>query len=126
MTVVLDASAVLAVVGGEPGAEAVEDVLTDSAISAANLSEVIAKLVDRGLGDDDVIAAIDALPLTVHALDAAQAKRGGLLRRRTREHGLSLGDRACLALAATLELPAMTADRAWSALELGIEVAVIR
>ena len=126
MTVVLDASAVLAVINNEPGAERVQDGWTDASISAANYSEVIAKLVDIGLDDTDTIGILDALPLTVHDVDVAQARQGGWLRRQTREYGLSLGDRACLALAVSLGLPVMTADRAWMNLDLGIQVIVIR
>ncbi len=126
MTVVLDASAVLAVVNSEPGAEMVQDVWTDGSISAVNYSEVIAKLVDNGIKDADTIGILDALPLTVHDVDITQARQAGLLRRQTRERGLSLGDRTCLALAISLGLPVMTADRAWMALDLGVEVIVVR
>ena len=126
MTIALDASAVLAVINSEPGAEMVQDAWTDASISAANYSEVIAKLVEAGLDDAEAIGVLEALPITVHALDAAQAQRAGLLRRQTREHGLSLGDRACLALAMMLGLPAMTADHGWIDLDLGIEIVVIR
>ena len=126
MTVVLDASAVLAVVNSEPGAEMVQDVWTDGSISVVNYSEVIAKLVDSGLDDADTIGILDALPLTVHDVDITQARQAGLLRRQTRERGLSLGDRTCLALAVSLGLPVMTADRAWMALDLGVEVIVVR
>ena len=126
MTIALDASAVLAVLNSEPGAEMVQGAWTDASISAANYSEVIAKLVDIGLGDAEALGILEALPFTVHALDAAQARRAGLLRRHTRQYGLSLGDRACLALAVSLGRPAMTADRAWTGLGLGIEVIVIR
>lgn len=126
MKIVLDASAVLAVIHSEPGAERVWDVWADASISAANYSEVIAKLVDIGLDDADTLGILDALPLTVHDVDVAQARRAGLLHRQTRERGLSLGDRACLALAVSLGLPVMTADRAWTALDVGIDVIVIR
>ena len=126
MTIALDASAVLAVINSEPGAEMVQNAWTNAAISAVNYSEVIAKLVDTGLDDTEAIGVLEALPITVHALDAAQAQRAGLLRRQTREYGLSLGDRACLALAVSLGLPAMTADRTWTGLDLGIEVIAIR
>lgn len=126
MSAVLDSSTVLAVINGEPGAEAVADVLMGASISAVNYSEVIAKLVDYGLDDDDALGALDALPLTVVPVDAAQARLAGLLRRRTRTHGLSLGDRFCLALAFALGLPAVTADRAWTAVALDLEVTVIR
>ena len=126
MSVVLDASAVLAVLNSEPGAEMVKDVLMGGSISATNFSEVIAKLVDNGLDDGDAIGVLDALPLTVHPVDVVQARRAGLLRRQTRKHGLSFGDRTCLALAVTLGFPVMTADRAWTELDLGVEVTVIR
>ena len=126
MSVVLDASALLAVIEGEPGAETVEDALVNGAISAVNLSEVVAKLMDQGFDDDRVIGDVNALPLQVHDFDAAQAWRAGLLRRETRARGLSLGDRACLALAEALEAPAMTTDRAWAALGLDVEVTVVR
>ena len=126
MTTVLDASAVLALILRESGADSVREVLANAAISAANLSEVVAKLIDQGFDDDTVIGDVDALPLQVHAMDAAQAWRAGLLRRETRTHGLSLGDRACLALAEALEAPAMTMDRAWAALNLEVEVIVPR
>ena len=126
MSVVLDSSAVLTVINGEAGAERVEDALMGGSISAANFSEVLSKLVDRGRDDGDAVAVLDALPLTVLPLDAAQARRAGLLRRQTRKLGLSLGDRACLALAVELGLPVVTADRAWAELDLGIEVAVVR
>ena len=126
MTVILDSSAVLAVINSEPGAKIVKDILIGGSISAANFSEVIAKLVDSGLDDLDAIGVLDALALTVHPVDVAQARCGGLLRRQTRKHGLSLGDRACLALAVALGFPVMTADRAWADLGLGVEVTVIR
>ena len=126
MTVVLDASAILALIGGEPGAEAIGDVLEDAAISAANLSEVVSKLTDWGLNEGAIVGAVTALPLQIHALDATQAWRAGLLRSTTRARGLSLGDRACLALAETLDAPAMTMDRAWSELALDVEVVLGR
>lgn len=126
MNVVLDSSAVLAAINGEAGAERVEDALPGGAISAANFSEVLSKLVDKGHDDGEAVAALDALPLTVLPVDAAQARRAGLLRRQTRRLGLSLGDRVCLALAVELRLPVVTADRAWAQLDLGVEVAVVR
>ncbi len=126
MSVVLDSSSILAVINEEPGAEVVARVMTGASMSAVNYSEVIARLVDYGLDDDDALGALDALPLTIVPVDAAQARIAGLLRRRTRTHGLSLGDRTCLALAFVLGIPAVTADRAWSAMDLDLEVTVIR
>lgn len=126
MSVVVDASVALAVLSGELGAERVGELSVGGLISATNFSEVLSKLTDIGFDDDDAISAFDALMLTVVPVDATQAKRAGLLRRQTHQHGLSLGDRACLALAASLDLPAITADRIWAKLDLGIEIRVVR
>lgn len=126
MKVVLDASALLAMVNREPGAEMVHGALAGASMSAVNYSEVIAKLVDRGQDADEVIAALDALPITVRPVDVVQARRAGRLRGQTRERGLSLGDRACLALAIELERPAFTADRGWSGLDVGVEIIMVR
>ena len=126
MSVVLDASALLAMLNSEPGAETVYGVLVGAAMSAVNYSEVVAKLADKGHGDGEAFRMLEALPLAVHPFDAAQAWRAGLLRGRTRARGLSLGDRACLALAIDLELTALTADRAWAELDVGVEILVVR
>ena len=126
MSVVLDASALLAMINSEPGAEMVYGVLMGASISAVNYSEVIAKLVDKGHDDGEAVSVLDALPITIRPVDAALARRAGLLRGRTRARGLSLGDRTCLALAIERELPALTADRAWAGLDLGIEITLIR
>jgi ribonuclease VapC len=128
---VLDASALMAALNGEPGGDNVQEVMTTGAvISAVNFAEVVTKLVERGLDLEAVHAALDVIPLEVVPFDEEQAYRAGLLRAATRRAGLSLGDRACLALAAQLGLPAMTADRAWATLSLdaqfGIQIDVIR
>ncbi len=124
--IVLDASALMAVLREEPGAAAVEAVLDHAAISAVNLSEVQAKLVERGTAAELAWSSLVDLDLEVIDFDAAQAKVAGDLRSLTRAQGLSLGDRACLALAQALGLPAMTADRAWAGLEVGIEIRTVR
>lgn len=110
---VLDASALLAFLNHEPGAQVVGESLPGAAISAVNLSEVIAKLVDQGTTETALRATLDSLGLTVYSFDTTLAYAAGLLRPSTRAFGLSLGDRACLALAEKLGLPAITADRAW-------------
>lgn len=125
-SVVLDPSALLALLQGEPGAERWEGVVEDAVISAVNLSEVVAKLADAGMLEEDIRAALDPLGLEVVQFDAAQAYRAGLLRPATRPLGLSLGDRACLALAISRGLPVLTADQAWKTLQLGVEVRVMR
>lgn len=124
---VLDASALLALLQDEPGAEAVAGALARSVISAVNLSEVVAKLTDHGMPLADIRAALDGLPLDVHPFDQEAAYASGALRGVTRGQGLSFGDRACLALAHQLGLEAVTADRAWSRLpEDTARVTVIR
>jgi PIN domain nuclease of toxin-antitoxin system len=124
--IVLDASALIAVLREEPGAVAVEAVLDDAAISTVNLSEVQAKLVERGAPAEIAWSWLVDLDLDVIDFDAPQARVAGDLRALTRSHGLSLAVRACLALARVLGAPAMTADRAWSGLEIGIEIRAIR
>jgi len=96
---VLDASALLAVMFGEPGAEPILEILPGAVIGAVNLAEVVAKLQERGVPDAEIDRNIAELDLPVIPFDAGQAMSAGKLRTRTRGLGLSLGDRACLALA---------------------------
>ncbi len=124
--VVLDASAVLAQLRSEPGADRVSAQLSASYLSTVNLAEVVQKLVSDGASDEGIGEVLAQLPCEIVVLDEAMAVRAGLLRRATRAQGLSIGDRACLALAERLRLPAFTADRAWAELDLGIEVVLIR
>lgn len=123
---VLDASAVLAVLQEEPGAETVESLLAECVISTVNLSEVVAKLVDNGIDGAAAVRLTEAQAFRPvdHTLDLARI--AGTLRAETRAAGLSLGDRACLALALALGLPVFTTDRAWQGLPLDIEVRSIR
>jgi PIN domain nuclease of toxin-antitoxin system len=123
---VLDASALLCLLFREPGAERIATLLPGASISAANLAEVIAKLVDSG--EDPVRAAADLaeLDLDVVPFDAAQAAAAGALRAGTRAMGLSPGDRCCLALAQHLRATAVTTDRAWHRLVPGVAVEVVR
>lgn len=124
--VVLDASALLALLLDEPGAPRVAALLPEAVISAVNLSEVVAKLAEHGMPEGAIRTAIDGLQLTVHGLDAAAAVQAGLLRPRTKALGLSLGDRACLALARALGRTAVTTERLWSSVDVGVDVEVIR
>lgn len=123
---VLDASAVLCLILNEPGADTVTDALPLSCISAVNLSEVITKMNERGLNDADVAAVLDPLQLRVIPFDAALAHASGMLRSATRGLGLSLGDRACLALAAKLGATALTTDQAWAALGNIASIVLVR
>jgi PIN domain nuclease of toxin-antitoxin system len=124
---VLDASAILAVLLEEPGCEAIPaDALAEAIASTVNLAEVHTKLVSRGGPPEQAWA--DALS-TVRgsiAFDEEQARLTGTLAARTQSLGLSLGDRACLALGMTLQVPVYTADKSWKRLHLGIPVHIIR
>ena len=126
--VVLDASAVLALLFEEPGAEVVRAQLRTGVIGAANLAEVLAKLSDHGLPAMETVRAVTILGLEVAPMTEAQAGRSAELRPITRAVGLSLGDRACLALAAELGALVLTADRSWDAVAgaAGVSVQVIR
>jgi PIN domain nuclease of toxin-antitoxin system len=123
---VLDASALLAVMFGERGAEQVLEILAGSVIGAVNLAEVAAKLQERGVPDAEIERSVAELGLPVIPFDEAQAMAAGTLRRRTKSLGLSLGDRACLALAMARRVPAVTTDRNWAKLDIGAKVVVAR
>ncbi|WP_068077316.1 type II toxin-antitoxin system VapC family toxin [Novosphingobium lentum] len=123
---VLDASALLAAMLGERGAQTVEAHFADACISAVNLSEVVAKLSERGVPTDSIRESLSDLDLDVRDFDTAQALRAGELRNVTKVKGLSLGDRACLALAGELKAIALTTDAAWNEIDHGISVELAR
>ncbi len=123
---VLDSSAALALVLSEPGAREVEKALPECVIGAVNLSEIVSSLVNNGFPGELARQSVAQLNLDVVPLDADMALDAGALRGPTRKHGLSLGDRACLVLARRLGLPALTADRTWAKLDMGIKVRLIR
>lgn len=122
----MDASALLALLNEEPGAEAVAQTIPGAAISAVNLAEVVAKLAEIGVPERDIRAALGPLGLETVPLDEPMAYRTGLLRPQTRRLGLSLADQACLALGLARACPVLTADRAWRSLDLGLPIRVIR
>jgi ribonuclease VapC len=124
--IVVDASAALALLQGEPFGSFDPERLVGAAISAVNLSEVLAKLIAAGMPAAAADAATAALDFRVVSFDERQAKAAARLAPRTRRLGLSLGDRACLSLASALAAPAVTAGRVWSKLDLGVEIVVIR
>jgi PIN domain nuclease of toxin-antitoxin system len=124
--VVLDASALLAFLNEEPGAEVVASYLDKAAMSAVNLSEVVAKLTERNTPESLIQEFVEQLQIRIVAVDQSQAVVAGLLRPQTKSLGLSLGDRACLALGLHLGQPVLTTDRQWQALDLAIKVQVIR
>ena len=122
----LDSSAMLACILREPGAARVADVQANAYASAVSIAEVANKLIERDFDDTAVREIVGGLGVTVAPFDADDALQVGLWRRATRHKGLSLGDRACLALGKRLGLPVMTADRPWAELDLGVEVVLIR
>jgi ribonuclease VapC len=122
---VLDSSAALAWLWGEPGGSRL-DQLAKAHISAVNLAEVAAKLQEEAVSERDIGTALGRLPAAPQPFDAGDALQVGLWRGATRHKGLSLGDRACLALGKRLGLPVYTTDRAWAELDLGVEVVLIR
>ena len=125
-TCVLDASALLALLQGEDGASEVRMALRSrAAMSAVNLAEVVGRLIELGTPVDEIHRGLGGLNLIVVPYDSGDAWATGLLRRRTRHEKLSLGDRACLALAFSRGLPALTTDRAWGRLGLGKTVRVV-
>lgn len=123
---VLDASAVLAAFFDEPGADVIAERMDGALLGAANHAEVISKLVDRDIPHDRIAEVMAQLDVEIVPFDREQAMIAGLLRAETRSAGLSLGDRACLALAISRNAVALTTDRAWAGLELDVRVEVAR
>lgn len=123
---VLDASALLALLDGEPGQETVASLVPGAIICTVNLAEVVGKLADRGMPEAEIREALEGLALEVYPVGEELAYAMGMLRPSTRKLGLSLGDHACLAAALTLGAPAYTADRAWTELKVGVEVRLVR
>lgn len=122
----LDASALLAFLFSEPGHDRVAPHIAAACISAVNFSEVLGRFARDG--HDTTIAAqrLRATGMEIVPFDADAAATAAALRPKTDRLGLSLGDRACLALAVARGIPVLTADRAWSRLRLPVEIHVIR
>ena len=116
MTRVFDSSAILAALFAEPGGEAVAALWAegDNLVSSVNYAEVVGKLNERGMTDADILTVMEGVPLTVADFDQATAHASGLLRLATKTLGLSLGDRACIALAQSRGAKAVTADQLWA------------
>lgn len=123
---VLDASAVLSLLQGETGAQAVQDRLAGAAICSVNLSEVAGKLLDVGMPEAEAREAVEALQLEMVPFDEVLAWEAARLRPLGKPLGLSLGERACLATGLRLGRPVLGADRAWVRLDLPVRVETIR
>ena len=125
---VLDTSALLAWIQGEPGGDYVASLLTQECkLSAVNLTELVTKLLDNNhTAPQNLGQQLRTLGIEICAFNEAQAISAGLLRKQTRAKGLSLGDRACLSLAMELQAVVLTGDKAWKELNLPIEIVDIR
>jgi PIN domain nuclease of toxin-antitoxin system len=112
---------------GEAGAETIDEMFRDAVISTVNAAEVISKLVERGMTAAMARSTLIDTGIEIVPFDLDHAETAGDLRRQTRAQGLSLGDRACLALAKRINGRAFTADRAWLSVDdLGIEITLFR
>lgn len=125
---VLDSSALLALLLGEPGSDRVRSVLAESALSTVNLAEIVGHFARNGAAEPDIRRVLEPLPVDPVGFDDELAFAAGLLLPATRPAGLSIGDRACLALALRLGVPALTADHSWErvAAIVGVEIDLIR
>lgn len=126
MTVILDASAVLAFLQNEPGYDQVEAALPESIISSVNWAEVVQKSISANVDVKGLREDLEALGLRILPFTAEEAEIAAQLWQQTRQFGLSLGDRACLSVGMKLEAPVLTADRIWTTLNLPITVHSIR
>ena len=125
--VVLDASAILAIIFQERGNERLTDEIMYSAVaSTVNLAEVQSKLLQKGFDPDEAWEDIQSLVPAAVPFTNEQAKIAGTLIAKTKRFGLSVGDRSCLALAITLKAPVYTAEQVWTNLKVGIPIHVIR
>ena len=126
--VVLDASALIAMLKKEPGGDRVAEIIGDSKITAINYAEVISHFCHAGMPTTEVDAMLNPLPLVIVPADAKLARLAGHLRTITSSVGLSLGDRFCLAFAKLESLPAWTSDRKWQAISeaVQVEITIIR
>ena len=125
--IVLDASALLALLNQEPGWETLSPQrLLQATLSTVNLAEVHTKLIRRGVPAEEAWEDATSLIAETVPFTEEQARIAGALAAETRPLGLSLGDRACLALALTLKAPVYTTDRAWKNLKLGVRIHVLR
>jgi PIN domain nuclease of toxin-antitoxin system len=123
---VTDSSAILALIKNEVGAAEARRLLPGAILSSVNLTEVLTVLSDDGMPSQQAEATLDAFGFEIEPFDRASAREAARLRPLTRHRGLSLGDRACLALAQRLERAVLTADRHWADLGLPIDIRLIR
>lgn len=124
--IVLDASALIALIFQEKGTELVERHLPQAIISAVNLSEVVAFMIRKGHESQSIVNLLMDLAIPVETFDEEQSYIAGQLIATTNAKGLSFGDRACIALAIQKKHPVLTADRVWGSLSLDVLIQIIR
>ena len=124
---VLDASTVIAIFNEEVGGQDAADLIAPGCfLSTVNLAEVVAVLRHSGWLEDEIEQQLEAFDIQIVEFSRSHALDAGFLRSVTRSKGLSLGDRACLAVARELRLPALTGDRRWEGLDVGVEMRIFR
>jgi ribonuclease VapC len=124
--IILDASAIIAVLKREPGAERVGGISEGARVSAVTIAEVATWLTVKGVQPEPAYTALNLFRLTVEPFHHARAVAAGFLIAKTRHRRLSLGDRACLALGIELGMPVMTGDRAWRDFDIGVDIRIFR
>lgn len=123
---ILDASALLAYLQDESGSGVVDKVLMHAIMNSVNWAEVVQKAVAKQINISGMRSELEALGLVIVPFTVEEAELAARLWKTTRQHGLSLGDRACLSSALCLNLPVYTADRIWLELDLPIEIHCVR
>ena len=126
MNIVLDASALLALLHNENGSDKVAAILDRAIISSVSWAEVVQKAIAKDIKVDGLDNELAAFGLAFSSFDRQQAHIAGSLWQSTKGLGLSLGDRACLALAIHLGLPVLSADKVWQQLDIGVAIQLIR
>nr|VFJ77541.1 MAG: PIN domain nuclease, a component of toxin-antitoxin system (PIN domain) [Candidatus Kentron sp. FW] len=126
MSQILDASALLTLLHGEPGAQVVEEALDGALISTVNWAEVVQKSLERQADVSWMREGFSKVGVVFEPFTPVQAETAAHLWSRVRRHGLSLADRACIALAMDRQLPILTADRVWGELVLPVEIRLVR
>lgn len=123
---VIDSSVLLAILLDEPGADVGAALSAGAAMSAVNLAEVAARMMDKGAPPASVENAVETLAIAIVSFEREDALSAAGLRTATQRLGLSLGDRACLALARRMGTIVYTADRRWAELAVGLQIRLIR
>lgn len=124
--IVLDSSALLAWFKGEDGAAVVDEHIDGAIMSAVNVTEVVTRLIDLGIAEDDAQLRVSAIGVTIDSFTPALAFRAARLRDATRAAGLSIGDRACIATAEARGMAVLSGDHDWRKVTLPVPVIYIR